>query len=261
MKKLLFALAFLAMSPVHADDTADSVLACMRANMPDALRLQNLEFETKDRQGAVVQRIQGRLYAMREAGPEGTKLVRAMLRVDAPPSLAGAAYLVRQSDDYLRDGMYVYLPSVKRVRRVSGTFADGGLMGTSFSYSDFRQMQNSFGGANVTLEGSGEVDKHDAFILNFTPAPGEESQFGRARTWVDKESCIAVKTEIFEGGSVRRRITVPHKALQKTDKGWIMTMAEAEDLKEGTSSTMRVLKATTGGELPTGYFDPQAFYK
>jgi hypothetical protein len=261
MKKILLLLVLLAVSPVRAEDTADSVLACMRANMPDALRLQDLEFETKDKSGVVVSRIRGRLYAMREAGPEGTKLVRAMLRVDEPQSFAGAAYLVRQSDDYLRDGMYVYLPSVKRVRRVSGTFADGGLMGTSFTYSDFRQMQNSFGGANVTLEGGDEFEKRATHLLSFTPAQGEESSFGRVKVWVDKESCVALKTEIFEGGSVRRRITIPVKAIQKTDSGWIMSMAQADDLKEGTSSTMRVIKVTTGQPLPVGYFDPAAFFK
>lgn len=261
MKKILLLLAVLAVSPVQAEDTADSVLACMRANMPDALRLQALEFETKDKSGVVVQRIRGRLYAMREPGPDNTKLVRAMLRVDEPQGFAGAAYLVRQSDDYLRDGMYVYLPSVKRVRRISGTFADGGLMGTSFTYADFRQMQNSFGGANVALEGSGELDKRDVWFLNFTPAAGEESSFGRVKVAVDQQSCVALKTDIYEGGSVRRRITVPAKALQKTDSGWITSMAQAEDLKEGTTSTMRVVKVTTGQPLPTGYFDPQAFYK
>lgn len=261
MKKILLLLSLLALSPVHADDTVDTVLACMRANMPDALRLQELEFETKDRSGVVISLLRGRLYAMREAGPDGTKLVRAMLRIDSPPSFAGAAYLVRQSDDYLRDGMYVWLPSVKRVRRVSGTFADGGLLGTSFSYSDFRQLQNSFGGATVALEGVADVDKRAVHVLGFTPAAGEESQFGRVRVWVDRETCVALKTEIYEGGSVRRRITVPHRAVQKTDTGWIMTMAEAEDLKEGTKSTMRVLKATTGQALPVGYFDPAAFYK
>jgi hypothetical protein len=150
---------------------------------------------------------------------------------------------------------------VKRVRRVSGTFADGGLMGTSFTYSDFRQMQNSFGGANVTLEGSDEFEKRATHLLSFTPAQGEESSFGRVKVWVDKESCVALKTEIFEGGSVRRRITIPAKAIQKTDSGWIMSMAQADDLKEGTTSTMRVIKVTTGQALPVGYFDPAAFYK
>ena len=51
------------------------------------------------------------------------------------------------TDDYLRDGMFVYLPAVKRVRRVTGTFADGALMGTNFSYFDFKQLQNTFGDA------------------------------------------------------------------------------------------------------------------
>ncbi|HKY93095.1 MAG TPA: outer membrane lipoprotein-sorting protein [Nevskiaceae bacterium] len=261
MKKILLLLAVLAVAPVQAADTADSVLACMRANMPDALRLQNLEFETKDKSGVVVSRIRGRLYAMRESSEGGEKLVRAMLRVDEPQGFAGAAYLVRQSDDYLRDGMYVYLPSVKRVRRVSGTFADGGLLGTSFTYSDFRHMQNSFGGANVTLDGAGELDKRAVHLLTFTPAAGEESSFGRVKVWVDQASCIALKTEIYEGGAVRRRISVPAKAIQKTDAGWIMSMAEAEDLQAGTHSTMRVIKVSTGVDLPAGYFDPAAFYK
>lgn len=261
MKKMLLVLAMLGVSPAHAAGTVDDVLACMRANVPDTMRVQDIQVSTIDRSGVTTQILQGRLYALREATESGDKLVRAMLRVEAPQGFAGAAYLIRQSDDYLRDGMYLWLPSVKRVRRVTGTFADGGLLGTNFSYSDFRQIQNSFDGSTATLEGPDVLDRRDVNIVSFAPAKGEESSFGRVRAWIDQETCVPLKMDVLENGVVHKRLTVDHHAVQKAGGVWYPSVVLAENLKEGTKSTMRVVKVTTGAPVSKGYFDPETFYK
>ena len=147
------ALALMAgLAPAYAENSAEAVLACMRANVPASVQLQKLELASTNNIGDT-RTLQGRLFATREQG-----LLRAMLRLDAPRNLAGAAYLVRETEDYLRDGMFVYLPAVQRVRRVTGTFADGALMGTDFSYYDFRQLQSAFGDMQAVLEAPLEID-------------------------------------------------------------------------------------------------------
>ncbi|HVT35504.1 MAG TPA: outer membrane lipoprotein-sorting protein, partial [Nevskiaceae bacterium] len=175
MKRACLLMLALCSVAARADEGADQMLKCMHANVPPTLRVQQIELTVTGREGDD-RKLTGRLYA----APDAQGRLQAMLKIDAPADLAGAAYLVHESDDYLKDGMYVYLSSVKRVRRVSGTFADGALLGTHFSYNDFRQLQTAFAGTPATLEaGEDNLDGRPARILDFTP--GADSRYSRVR--------------------------------------------------------------------------------
>ncbi len=247
--------------PAAAAGSADELVRCMQANVPDALRVQEMEFTTTAADGSD-STFKGRLYMEREPAEGDDRKVRAMLKLLSPPTLSGAAYLIREEDSGKRDGMYVYLPSVKRVRRVTGSFADSGLMGTSFSYSDFRLIQNSFDGAEITLQatetlGSRKVQR----LLVQAPQTTSPSGYGNARLWVDQQSCVPIKGEFEQGGVVRKRLTVPVDALKQAGNYWYAAVIEMRDEKEGLRTIVRVRGASPAEEISGGYFDPSTFYQ
>lgn len=245
-----------------ADDPVGKVLECMKKNVPTSLRAQDVEFTTSDRNG-VASALEGRLYAAREVTPDGSRHVRAMLMLSAPPNLAGAAYLVREKDGHAKDGMYVYLPSVRRVRRVTGNIADGGLMGTSFSYADFKQIQNTFTGATAAYESSGEIDKRAVHILTFKPVNTVAGGYTLVRSWVDKDSCVPLKAEFYENKTLRKRLTSPASTLRQAGDFWYASVIEMQDLTEDLRTTLRVKSVTPDPEpgLSSGTFDPKTFYQ
>src|ERR1051326_4161390 len=116
-----------------ADPALDKILDCMRANIPPTVRIQTVEVTAFDRTGGQ-RSMRGRLFGMRE-----DNRVRIMLRIEAPVDLAGASYLVREAAP--ADEMYLYLPSVNRVRRITGAALDGQLWGTDLSYNDFKRSE------------------------------------------------------------------------------------------------------------------------
>lgn len=244
------------------EDQAGKVLECMRKNIPNALRAQDVEFTTADKNG-VASTLKGRLYAAREQTPEGSRHVRAMLSVSAPPNLAGAAYLVREQDSDAKDGMWVYLPSVKRVRRVTGSIADGGLMGTSFSYADFKQIQNTFTGAKTVYEGTGEIDERATHVLVFKPADATAGGYTLVRSWVDQQTCVPLKAEFYENKAVRKRLTTPAGMIKQAGDYWYPGLIEMQDLSDGLRTTLRVKSVTPDPEpgLSAGTFDPKTFYQ
>ena len=263
----LLLLTLLAAAPAQAaqaDPAADKVLSCMRANMPNTLRVRDIELVTTEKDGAA-RILRGRLFAMREKRNKGEGPLRVNLRIDYPENLAGASYLVRETDDYLNEGMYVYLPSVKRVRRVTGTFADGALMGTNFSYDDFKQIESVFADASVTVETSGEVDRRPAHVLRVKPRPATDaapgSRYTSVRAWVDKEACIPMKVEFFEGEKVRKQLSAPPGSLRQADKYWYLPTVEMLDTRSGSKTILRILGVSSSDKVAAGYFDPQLFYK
>lgn len=245
-----------------SDDQVTQILECMRKNVPSELRAQDVEFTTADKAGPT-STLKGRLYAAREKTPEGSRHVRAMLMVSAPPNLAGAAYLVREKDGDAKDGMYVYLPSVRRVRRVTGSIADGGLMGTSFSYADFKQIQNTFTGATAAYESAGDVEKRPVHVLTFKPAEANAGGYTLVRSWVDTQTCVPLKAEFYENTKVRKRLTTPASALKQAGAYWYPAVIEMQDLSDGLRTTLKVKAVTPDPEpgLSAGTFDPKTFYQ
>jgi len=255
MKHLGWFLALVIPGMAAADDGAQKVMQCMRANVPAHLSIGSAELTRYDRTGGAFT-LQGRLFSAR--GKDG--LTTATLYIDAPADYKGSAYLAKETRDYLRDGMFVYLPAVKRVRRISGNFADGALMGTNFSYLDFKEMQNAFGDLSAKLEAEAEVNGRPAYVLAFAALPGIETRYTSVRAWVDKEACVAVKAEFSDGQRVAKVLSSPPGAVKKSGKTWYVAEIEMKDASDGTRSVLKLDKLDSVSELSAQYFDPNAFY-
>lgn len=239
-------------APSVATSQATPIVECMRANIPPVVQIREIELAARDRAGGE-RLLRGRLYVTNE------KLrFRAMLKIAAPPDLAGAAYLMREGET--TDEIYVYVPALNKVRRVTGGNMDGPLWGTDLSYSDIRQIQNSFSDSNAKLEGRGELEKQPVHILSFTPRAGETSRYSLIRAWVDTKSCIALKTEFYEGSTVRKRVTGAARDLKQAGTHWFLTNLLVMDLKEGTQTQLRVNGVNVVKDLADRYFTPATFY-
>jgi len=249
----LFLLAVAA--PAAADPAVDKVMECMRGNVPPTLRIQQIELQATDRAGAS-RTLKGKLFAMRDKG-----LLRAMIHVAEPSDLAGASYLVREtSGDDHADEMYMFLPAVNRVRRITGASADGSFLGTDFSYNDVKEIENAFGDSDGKLDKPEAIEQRPMYVMNFRPKAGQGSRYSQLRAWVDQKTCVAMKIDFYEGEAVRKEMTAPASALQQSDKYWYLSQATMQDLKDKTNTKLRIVGVSSGTDIATRYFDPHSFY-
>jgi hypothetical protein len=251
----LFFLGLFAVSQAQADAAVDKVLQCMRDNVPPTLRIQEIELQATDRAGAS-RTLKGRLYAMREKG-----LLRAAVHIAEPADLAGASYLVRETVDADRpDEMYMFLPALNRVRRITGASADGSFLGTDFSYNDVKQIENAFGDNDGALGKPEQIEQRPVHVLTFKPKPGQDSRYSQLRTWVDQKTCVALKVDFYEADVPRKELSAPATALQQSGNYWYLSQAVMQDLKDHTSTRLRIVGVSSGADLAGRYFDPHTFY-
>ena len=258
MKKMLLLTLVLGFGGLAQADDAAKVLECMRANVPSSLRVQDVELTSTDRAEAS-RTLRGKVYALREGAASDNRL-RVMLRVKAPENLAGSAFLMREATNVSDQGMYVYLPSVRRVRRITGEFADGALLGSDFSYQDFRQLQNGLEDLQSTLEAPEVIDSRPVYVLSSLPQR-QPSAYGRIRTWVDQQTCVPLKVEFYQNKALLKQLTVPVAALKQSGAHWYPAEATIVDVRQGTRSTLRVLGVESGGKARKGTFEPSLFYR
>jgi hypothetical protein len=253
MKRCLLLLACMLPAVAGAADAAaDKLLECMRANIPDVLRVQEFELNAVDRTGGE-RLLRGRVYAMRE-----NELMRAMIKIKAPPDLNNAAYLVREGKE--RDDMFVFLPALNRVRRIMGGSADSPLFGTDLSYNDVKQVQNSFSGGSVRLEQPEAIEGRPVQVLALTPRAGTDTHYTLIRGWIDQKACVPLKIDFYEGANVRKRLSAPAAAIKQWGSNWYVSEARMDDLQAKTHTTIRITGFSKPDKLSERYFNSASFY-
>lgn len=235
------------------------LLACMHANVPASVRVQDIKLTATDRDGGT-RVIEGRVAATQEKDSKGQVLVRSVLRVKAPASFAGAAYLIREAGQDSDPGVYVYLPSVRRVRHVTGRFADGALLGTDFSYQDFKQLQYAFSGSNIQLDGEDTIESRRALQLSFVPKLARESRYSKVRMWVDAQSCVPLKAQFLSGDKLVKELTASLAGLRQSGKSWYASQLRMKDLSAGTETELSVSDVSAAVTLSPKLFQPESFY-
>jgi hypothetical protein len=252
-RSLWTALALWPLAGAAADPVLDQTLQCMRANIPPTVRIQTVEVTAWDRGGGE-RMLKGKLFGSREK-----ERARVMMRIEAPQDLAGASYLVREAES--SDEMYLYLPALKKTRRITGQSLDGQLWGTDLSYNDVKQLQNAFTGADVVREPeTATYEGRAVHVLAFTPRKEDASRYKTIRTQVDQQTCVALMVEFIEPAGVRKTLSVKPADLKQSGKHWYASDAMIRDIRNGTRTRLKVTGVTSGDKLANRYFHPQTFY-
>lgn len=256
----LLALSFLAPAQPPAE-SGEQIAACMRDNLPERFWVEDFVLTSRAASGDA-EAISGQLYFTRQTRDGQTGPSRAMLRIENPSPLRNAAYLILESEDYLRDGMFVFLPAVNRVRRVSGSMADGQLFGTDISYYDFKQFRSALSDMRAGQAVAVQHENRPAWSLRFDPAADEEAGYERVDAVIDAQTCVPRVLEIYENGRLRKTFTVPLDAIKPyADGRWYIAEFSMHDHLKDSDTTIRTLGFDTSRSLPEQLFHPSTFYR
>jgi outer membrane lipoprotein-sorting protein len=134
-------------------------------------------------------------YTMKEGATDKTVLV-----FKTPRDVAGISYLSYDYPDKA-DGStvdsdsWIYLPAMKKVRRVSGSSKDDDFQGTDFTYDDLGTR--SLSKDNFAILGSEKVNGIDCWILE-AKAKDPKAKISRRVSWIDKKTYVTHKGEYYD---------------------------------------------------------------
>ena len=111
-----------------------------------------------------------------------------------PRDVKGTAFLSfthsKQPDD-----QWLYLPALKRVKRISSANKSGPFMGSEFAYEDISSQEvDKYTYKYLRDE---KIDGKDCFVMERKPTY-EHSGYTRLMTWMDKEMYQARKIEFYD---------------------------------------------------------------
>lgn len=187
---------------------------------------------------------QTRVRELDIAGADRDGLRKSLLRFTAPADIEGTGFLT------LEDGngdteQFLYLPALKRTRRIVAGQKSRSFVNTDFTFEDMerRPVEDS----EHAITGEESLNGVACWILESRPKPVSQSQYTAIRAWVAKEMLLPLKVDFFTGGKEPiKRYTVLQ--LEKIQDIWTETKVGMEDLESGHRTVLETnaIKYNTG---------------
>src|SRR3989454_9449544 len=125
-------------------------------------------------------------------------LDKILVRFQAPRDVENTALLTWEAKDG-NDDQWLYLPSVKKPKRIAASGKKNRFMGTDFAYEDLRSEPLAV--HTYTLLGADVVDGADCFVVDAKPATerqAADSGYSRRKIWIRKDHYVTVKREFYD---------------------------------------------------------------
>ena len=147
---------------------------------------------------------------------------KSVIYYKSPKRLRGTGFLTFENVTK-DDEQWLYLPSIRKVRRISSADRGDWFLGTDFSYEDIKkETKLSKNDYNFKLIKEEKIDAHDTYVLEQTPKNKDiikELGYSRLISWIDKEIFISRKTEYYdERGELLK--TLLNKDIKEIDSIW-----------------------------------------
>ena len=236
-----------------APTTVKDIRACMSDNLVKRGALRDLQIGIFDKEGKVRDLIM-KLYWK----PSKTKGSRVHLRILKPEVMLGSSYLMLQEGR--NEEVYFYLPGADRALRITGQNMSEPLWGTDFSYGEIKQVLGLLVTGETQRLADATVMGRSAYALE-TKTSLEETGYRTVVNFVDKTSCVLLKSQfIASGDKPRKELEGDLSTLLQADKYWTMLGYTMRDLQRGTYTTLTLSDLSIDERLSEKLFSPKEFF-
>ena len=124
-----------------------------------------------------------------------TGQLQSIVRFRAPQEVAGTAFLMLEREKGESE-QYIYLPGLKRTRRIVGREREGSFMGSDFSYADFERRDTRE--SNQKRLPDEDVGGVKTYVIESTPKSGSESAYSKIETWVRQDNYLPLRIKFYD---------------------------------------------------------------
>jgi hypothetical protein len=175
---------------------------------------------------------------------------KLLIRFDAPPEVKGVGFLSLPRPGRNPD-QWLYLPSMKRERRVAAQDRSASFVGTDFNYEDMEELDH--GKYDVRLLADETVAGQPCFAIEARPRPeAGKSLYHRKLLYLRKDVLYLVRMDLFRPGEKEpgKRLLLEEVAL--VDGHHVAKRMTMHDLGKGGTTVIRLEKLAFDRPQPEG---------
>lgn len=246
-----------AAGPPEPTESVEEIVECISSNVPEGDDLRAVTLVTKDRAGA--ERVVAASVLGRRTPEGGRNLLVTFTR---PEELEGSALLLLQTDEGREAWMHT--PELGRRKLLTGEGQPQNLFGTGMTYSDFMHLVGlvQTESKNQKLVGGDLIEGLPAYVLESRPLSGG-SDYERIVSWVDRDTCVLLKVELYEraDGKPRKIITTNPDQIFPVGNVWVAHSMTLDDLRDGKQTTLHLESVFRPAAVPDLVYLPESLGK
>ncbi len=142
------------------------------------------------------------------------------------------------------DDQWIYLPALKRVKRISSDSKSDYFMGSDFTYDDLGDRHPTED--NHKLLRTEKIGDEECYVVESIPKE-DDYMYSRTVTWVIKDKWIGLKKEFYdEDGDLLKTLSV--KKYEKIKDYWLILHSEMHNIQKSHKTDMLLenVKVDTG---------------
>jgi outer membrane lipoprotein-sorting protein len=177
---------------------------------------------------------------------------KILMVFQSPRDVAGTGYLSFSYDDESKDeDMWLYLPAMRRVRRITGSGKGDSFMGTDFTYEDMGSR--SLARDTFSFQGEEAIDGEVCRVVEALPKD-KSDPYGRRVIWVRKDSNIIAAADYYDRqGKLLKTLRVSD--IRKIDGIWTARKMEMTNVQDKHSTLIEMSEIKFNIPLEDNLFD------
>ena len=142
------------------------------------------------------------------------------------------------------DDQWIYLPAIKKTKRISSDSKSDYFMGSDFTYDDLGDRK--LDADKHKLLKTETLNGKSCYVVE-SISKDEDYMYSKTITWIDKTNFIGVKKEFYdEDDDLLKVLTI--KKVEKISGFWVITNSEMKNVQKNhkTSIVLSEVKVNTG---------------
>ena len=247
MKKLnvmisatLLALAMSTTNGVMAQPTGQKIMEDVY-NLPKGEDMQGeLTMTLINRQG------EQRVRNLRQYSKDDGDVEKKIMFFLSPADVRGTSFMNWSYTDARDDDQWIYLPALRRVRRISSDGKGDYFMGSDFTYDDLGDRHPDED--NHKLTGEEIINGKVCYVVESTPkAP--DYMYSKTITWVMKDNNLGLKREFYDDrGRLLKILEI--KQFEKINGYWTILETEMKNVQNNHTTRMKFANVQYNQGIP-----------
>jgi|Deesub1362A_J573_1020465.scaffolds.fasta_scaffold00122_64 outer membrane lipoprotein-sorting protein len=195
-----------------------------------------------------------RIYKMESYSKKNEKdETRMLIKFIYPSDIKGTKFLLIEHEN-ADDDMWIYLPALRKAKRISAGGKSGAFMGSDFSNYDIGGGE--YEDWNYKLLREDTLDGNPVWVIECMAKSKKiikKTGYSKVTKWVRKDNYVVILSEHYDkSGKLKKRIKIDR--VEKIDDIWFETEMTAENLETGHKSKFVFSDIKTNVKIPEKYF-------
>jgi hypothetical protein len=179
-----------------------------------------------------------------------------LMKFLSPADVKGTSFLQIEHSEG-DDDIWIYLPALKKSRRLVANNKRDSFMGSDFSYGDI--MPPKIDMYKHTLQRSEAIDGWDCYVIESVPrdeAVKRDHGYGKKATWVRKDNFLEMKVIYYDTSQslLKTQIVKEHKLMEPENNRWLALRREMVNHQTGHQTSNNFDRLEANYRIPDNFF-------